>query len=252
MEPAKRKGIVWLGAALLFAAVCRFGYPYAIKFIPWSFERGLGNLIPNIYSVERCDKHPERNELLHRVVQRIYPLYPEDALFEINVSVASVPEINAFATLGGNIYVLNELLEVAESPDELAGVLAHEIEHVRHRHILEGVLARLVTGQLFALIWPDSSTAGSFAEMYLKLQFSREQESEADAEGVTRLRAAQVDATGLQHFFERLAKMPNDFSLLSDHPAGDDRAEQIRALGYYPTTPILTDEEWSNLKKICD
>ena len=113
--------------------------------------------------------------------------------------------INAFAGLGGHIYVYDGLLRQADSPDELAGVIAHEIEHVHHRHILQGVLVRLLTTEAMRWIFFDGKQMGpEIARLLLNMSFSRGQEFEADDAGLQRLRQARVDVAGLGRFFERM------------------------------------------------
>jgi predicted Zn-dependent protease len=121
--------------------------------------------------------------------------------------------LNAFAVFGGYVYFHTGTLAAAGSLDELAGVMGHEIAHVRLRHharmqarsqipdlvsTLTGIAVVAATGEPGALI------AAQGVNVALKLRFSREFEAEADQEGVRLMAAAGYDPRGISRFFERL------------------------------------------------
>jgi predicted Zn-dependent protease len=175
-------------------------------------------------------------------VTRIYPLLSDDGNFTIDVQVARNPEPNAFATLGGKIFINEGLIAEATSSDEVAGVLAHEIEHVHRRHLLEGALVRLISSSLGASGWSD---------YFVKLGFSRTQEAEADHGALLRLQAAKINNSGLKNFFERMSHESNVPAFVTDHPANRERSEMISRFQNLDTTPALSAEDWESLKQIC-
>ena len=145
--------------------------------------------------------------------------------------VANQQEINAFAAPGGIVVVNVGLLRAMSSPEELAGVLAHEIAHAELRHSLKGMVKNLGLRALASLALGDyGGTALAEGMKHLaELGFSREAEREADQEGLRRLVAARIDPQGMVRFFELLEKerqqTPPEF--LSTHPSN---AERITAL----------------------
>lgn len=153
--------------------------------------------------------------------------------FEFEFRVADDPAVNAFALPGGYVTVNRGLLEAAETGEEVAGVLAHEIQHALLRHGTRRVLRQL-GGR--ALLW--LATGGSDVHVFAQsvgylteLDYDRAQESEADREGLALLVRAGIDPSGLASFFERLrarggAALPE---LLSTHPDPGNRAEAVRA-----------------------
>jgi Zn-dependent protease with chaperone function len=145
--------------------------------------------------------------------------------------VANQREINAFAAPGGIVVVNVGLLRAIGSPEELAGVLAHEIAHAELRHSLKGMVKSLGLRTLAALALGDygGTTLAEGMKHLAELGFSREAEREADQEGLRRLVAAGIDPQGMIRFFELLEKerqlTPPEF--LSTHPSN---AERITAL----------------------
>jgi predicted Zn-dependent protease len=213
--------------------------------MPWSAERRLGALVAP--PLQGC-RGREGAVQLARLTARLYPLYPEDASFPLDVDVVRGKTVNAFALPGGRVHVYEGLLAQARSPEELAGVLAHEIEHVRRRHIVQSLVARLVTLGALRLAF---SGGAPLAETVLSLSFSRQQETEADEGGLRRLRDARVDTAGFAAFFERVSRGPRVPALLSDHPAGRDRAALARRYSGGPISPIMSPDDWKALQAIC-
>lgn len=186
------------------------------------------------------------------VVQRIYPLTDADRAFPLTVTVLKASAVNAYAGFGGHVYVNQGLIRQAASADELAGVLAHEIEHVRRRHIMEGILARLFTVGAWQILFSNGQTQSQAAMRWLLTQrFTREQEREADIGGLERLRDAHVETLGVAHFFERMAAEDSNTAFLSDHPASDDRAALARRYQTPASQPVMAPAEWKAAQQIC-
>ena len=251
---SKAKGLAWVIAAGAVAAGAALGLPWAARHVPWRVERWLGAVAGSPVTSSACAGHsrPGSVEALRKLVARIYPLDAEDRELPVTVDVVPGKTVNAFATLGGHIYVFDGLLQQARSPDELAGVLAHEIGHVRSRHVIQGVIVNLFTWSAITAAMPGGQRSGSeIAYLLLTLKFSREQEYEADEAGLQRLRKARVDTTGLERFFARLDTLPAPPQILSNHPASGARAELAARYSGYPVEPILAADEWDRLVHIC-
>lgn len=167
--------------------------------------------------------------------------------------VAESEEVNAFAIPGGHIVVFTGLIDAAGSPEELAGVMAHEIEHIAQRHTLRGLIHNLGWQAVLTIAlgeWGGGGGAGRFAAEMGRLQFGREQESEADLKGIARLKTAGIGPAGMITFFEKLSAEGEPIPLLSTHPASADRAEALRAeikrLGPWQGTPLPYN--WGKIK----
>lgn len=72
--------------------------------------------------------------------------------YDYKIWVLNSSEVNAFATLGGNIFVFSGLFDFVESPEELSVVLAHEIGHVEQRHVVDKLTQQLGLEVLFSII----------------------------------------------------------------------------------------------------
>jgi predicted Zn-dependent protease len=254
---SKTKGLLWVAAACALAVALAFGLPWGAKRLPWGVERWMARVLGSGTSAPVCKgvAGPASGvapaAALDALVRRLYPLYPEDQKVPITVDVLAGDTINAYAALGGHIHLFDGLVRQAQSPEELAGVLAHEIEHVRNRHITQDLAVRLLTISVLSAVMPDQAGQAQAAYLLLTLKFSREQEGEADRFGLERLKAAHIDAEGFRQFFSRARKLPAAPQFLSSHPDDDRRAELAAAYRDYPVEPVLADGQWQALRNIC-
>jgi beta-barrel assembly-enhancing protease len=138
--------------------------------------------------------------------------------------VAEDSSVNAFAVPGGFVVVHTGLLQLAATAEEVAGVLAHEVQHVEQRHSLRGMAQTLGLTAALGLLVGDIGGLASVGKDLLSLKFSRDHETEADREGLKRLVAAKVDPAGMREFFSRMAAQSAlELGYLSTHPASAQR-----------------------------
>ena len=171
-------------------------------------------------------------------------LVPKNSPYTYHWYVKKDPSVNAFAAPGGYIVVYTGLLEKAQSPDELAGVLAHEIQHVEHRHVTKSLLQSAGLGAMVMITGDTSGLAAALHQMG-SLSYSRGLETEADAEGVKAMARAGIPPEALHVFFGRLlADEQKDgpeargFEWLSSHPATPARmAALARLIAANPCQP---------------
>jgi Zn-dependent protease with chaperone function len=167
------------------------------------------------------------------------------------------PVPNAFALPGGRVYILAALLNRAQSPDELAGVLAHEFGHVSHRDGLRRLIRDGGTAFLVGLLFGDVSGAGAalFAtRSLLSAAYARDIEAGADGFAITVMHRLGRPTAPLGNLLQRLGG-PGDMglSLLQDHPLTPDRVRRLDQEDAAPTGPDLLDPvEWQALRRICD
>ncbi|MDX1483093.1 MAG: M48 family metallopeptidase [Alphaproteobacteria bacterium] len=178
--------------------------------------------------------------------------------YDIDITVIEAKAQNAFATLGGQIVLFSDLIEKMEGPDELAGVLAHEIAHVVARHPLTHAIEALAATTLAAMFGGGGDMGGSAAGVGGALAvsaYSRAMEAEADAIAQNILAQARISPNGLADFFARLKRTETVTSggalaLFDSHPDLAERAARLRD-DTGSTAPALGPREWRQLKTIC-
>jgi Zn-dependent protease with chaperone function len=168
--------------------------------------------------------------------------------FTYEFHVAEDPSLNAFALPGGVIVVNTGLIAATRRPEELAGVLAHEVQHVELRHSIRGMVKDLGLRGLFAFATGDlgGSLLGEAAVGLASLKFSRDDESQADQAAFDALSAAEIDPSGLPAFFAIMHKQGSDApaAFVSTHPLSADREAALRArlsAGTKASTPLRFD-----------
>ncbi|WP_421906053.1 M48 family metallopeptidase [Mameliella sp.] len=178
--------------------------------------------------------------------------------YQISSQVFDHDMVNAFAAPGGQVVVLRGLLETAESPEEVAGVLAHEIGHVESRDATRHALRTAGSAGLLTMIIGDFSGGAAIAlvgEKLMTAAYTREAEAAADLFALDMLQQADVSADGFARFFDALDDMQGIEipAYLSTHPITSERADQARdfARSQGGTRPILSDAEWRALQNIC-
>ena len=160
--------------------------------------------------------------------------------------IVNANQVNAFAVPGGYIYVNRGLIERSANVAELAGVLAHEIEHVELRHSVQQmeqaqkanvgvVLASILLGGASQGVQQAAGTAINVAGTAYFAKFSREDENEADAHAVPLMVAAGYDPNGLTTMFQKLLaeqqRSPSSVEQwFSTHPTTQERIDNSQRL----------------------
>lgn len=181
-----------------------------------------------------------------------------DSHVPIEALVANWPSANAIALPGGYIILFRGLIEEAASPEEVAGVFAHEIGHVIARDPTEAAMRAGASFGLLSIVLGDATggaVIAGVASTLIEARSSRGVEAAADTAALDILRAAEVPHAPLAGFFDRLiARYGVDGGALSSHPPSLERADRIRSAGPPPdprAEPILTPSEWRALQAIC-
>ncbi len=181
--------------------------------------------------------------------------------YPLKLKVIRHPMVNAFAAPGGHVVVVSGLLDKADSPEEVAGVLAHEIGHVYNRDPLRITLRTAGSAGILSMILGDFAGGALVllvSQQLMQASFSREAEAGADVFAFEALREAGLPTEGIARFFEKLRDQYGDsegaMEYLASHPNLASRAIAAReaesqAQGDFE--PVLTEAEWDALKAIC-
>jgi Zn-dependent protease with chaperone function len=176
--------------------------------------------------------------------------------YPLQVDVVRRADFNAFALPGGHIYVFEGLIDRAQAPDELAGVLSHEIGHVAHRDGTRTVLQAAGLSFLFGMMLGDFVGGGAVviaAKTVLRSSYSRQVEAAADTYSVGLMGKVGGDPRALATILARvMADKDEGIKILSDHPDTKDRIVAINAVAPAGArTPLLGAADWAALKRIC-
>jgi predicted Zn-dependent protease len=249
--------------AVLFFALPRFAGAVS-QVVPISWEVALGDQsfeqiieLFGTFADEEGEKPrfcegPKGRAALDRLTANLAAA--AGAPYDFRVAVLDLPVNNAFALPGGRIVIFKGLIDFAESPDEVAGVLAHEIGHVVERHGTERIVQSLGLGFFFGIMLGDfgSSAVALAGETLVNLSYSRDAETEADSVAVDLLGQAGVASGGLASFFKRLEEsgpeMHPALQMLSSHPASELRAQRTAGSA---GGPAMSEADWTALRDIC-
>jgi Zn-dependent protease with chaperone function len=225
--------------------------------IPLSVERRLGDAVDNqvrlVFSDKVCS-HAPGAAALETLVRRLRSAASLEIEPEIAVLDSSVP--NAIALPGGKIYLFRALLDRARSADEIAGVLAHEMGHVAHRHSLRMLIQSGGASFLLGLLFGDVTGSGVIilvSRHLIDSAHSREAETAADDYAGRTLLALGRAPGPLGQLLQRIegnkGKLP---AILSTHPLTEQRLKALeKQVPSLAGQPLLTEEEWRALKEIC-
>jgi predicted Zn-dependent protease len=171
----------------------------------------------------------------------------ENVKFPYKFFIINSPDINAFAFFGGHIGIHTGLIYNARNESELASVLAHEVSHVTQRHIARRIeaqqkssplqIASLLGGILLAAVNPEAGMAalsvGNAASAQSSINYTRQNEKEADRVGINILAQAGFDPNGASSFFGILAEKSRlkstPLAFLQTHPLPESRIADARS-----------------------
>jgi predicted Zn-dependent protease len=241
-------------------------------YVPHAMERRIGAAVVTAMQgdAEVCEK-PDGVAALQRLVDRFqvasgYQQKVTVKIFDMYDTTTvggrerKVRVVNAFAAPGGYMVVMSGLIERSDGPEELAGVMAHEMGHIVHRHSVKALLRAygfgLITKLLVGGFSSDVGTVADAGGLLLALRHSRDAEREADRTALELLDATGMRADGLARFFGRLL----------DEQGGKDGAQQMGVFSTHPPTkerieatkrpatgaPAMTAAEWQALRVVCD
>jgi Zn-dependent protease with chaperone function len=264
--------IAWsIGATASLLLVAWFGVPAIAErltpLLPAAVERKLGDAVDMqirgmldprhsgaSFDCGKTATEAPGRAALEKIVRR---LEAAAALpFALRTEVVRRDEANAIALPGGQVYVFRGLIDKAGTPDELAGVIAHEIGHVAHRDGTKAMLQGAGLSFFFGMLLGDFVGGGAVviaAKSILQSSYTREAETAADAYGAGLMNKAGGDARALAVILDKIggATEPG-MKILLNHPETKARVAAINRLAAAQApSAFLNPAEWSALKRIC-
>jgi predicted Zn-dependent protease len=214
------------------------------KAVPVDWEISLGDKLFN--QIKGGKRILEDTNLNAQLAAITTPLLEgiQDSRYPLKFHIVEDSTLNAFAVPGGNVVIHSGLLLAADSPEEVAGVLAHEIAHVNRRHSIRGVISSAGLYVVLQAFLGDATSLlaviASNGAFLIDRKFSRDFEREADSTGWEYLVRSNIDPRGMIEFFKKmqaeekktLEKLPGGgaaatLTFLSTHPATDERMHSL-------------------------
>jgi predicted Zn-dependent protease len=222
-------------------------------------EIAIGRQLAANYSDQVMKPTPE-DEALEKYVRRVGGTVSAHAHRHLDYNFHVIPNhnmINAFSLPGGPVYIGEGMLDLMETEDELASILAHEVEHIDHYHCIERVQIEAKLKNL------NLDVVGQLLEIPLELWqagYHKDEEFEADREGVRLAVEAGYSPYGAVSIFTRLAELSNEFVIHAESPEEELSELAIESLtGYFRSHPLpserldrvhrlIAEEHWEDRK----
>lgn len=231
--------------------------PTLARMIPSSWDDSLGQyLIKDISEHHEECIDPQGVKALQTLTNKLTQSLKLENPIDIKVIQMGKENINAFAVPGNHIVIFSSLLDFADTPDEVAGVLAHEIGHAIEHHPTQGLIRKVGIDLILAGAFGSSV---DYASVFIHLKYSRNDEQQADDIAIKLLNESNIDTKGFVKFFEKLSQEHNILTeheeilqYFSDHPGLLERIQHIQSKSKDAKyEPSLSAQDWQTLKGIC-
>ncbi len=175
----------------------------------------------------------------------------------VRAAVLNTPVPNAFALPGGKVFLFSGLLARSNDPDEVAGVLAHELGHVMHRDNTRNMIYSGGTSFLIGLLFGDVTGSGALvfgSRSLFTASYSREAEQNADDFSIEVMHRLGRPTKPMGDLIFRITGNQGDktLSILANHPLTEDRLKHLSDENRPASgPPLLTASEWASLKAMC-
>jgi len=236
------KEFFWLllgvGMSLIIFVACISYFAQALSpYIPFEWEQSWvsDNLAESISENKdnelSDDVFLQAQSALENILNKLQSKQDKPYPIKIHLVESHVP--NAFATLGGHIFINTGLLSHIKSENGLAMVIAHEMAHVEHRHPIQSLSRGLIIQLTSMMLFSDNSVGNLLNQTsYLTmLSYNRDMESESDATALHTLKNVYGHTAGADEFFHSMLKKKGDelsFEFFNTHPNVDKRIHNIQ------------------------
>lgn len=245
-----------LAAALVFMVVIPAASSVFALLIPDATKRAVGaNTVKELFEPAGLCVDPDGTRVLDHLSGQLASVIGLDE--DVDIHVAKVPMVNAFALPGRHMILTKKLIEKARTSAEVAAVIAHELGHMKLNHPTEAYFRRGLISAVADAIFGGGFGSGGFesiAALAITLGYSRDDESAADAIAIEALNAAGITSQGMADFFGRETGTPEALrrvmEWLSTHPGDDDRQRRALEQGT-GRNQALAPEDWRSLRDIC-
>ncbi len=149
--------------------------------------------------------------------------------------------VNAFATMGGYVYITTGLMAEADTEAELASVIGHEIGHIAGKHAVKQMRQAAITQGITGALGVNRDRLVNIGtQIALQLPASRSDEYEADRHGFFSMGRAGYDQSDMVSFMEKLIRQGSPPEFLSTHPNAANRVAELKELDETEAMPSAT------------
>jgi len=235
-HPLKEFSILLLGTITLvvvISLVLGFSGSWLAGKIPFSAEVKIASLY-DLSQLTDSQEHPELTQYLQDLANKISKAQNLPEEMKITVHYMDSDTVNAFATIGGNLFIYRGLLEMVDNENTLVTLLGHEIGHVKYRHPIKSLGRGVAVAIAMSTITgsTDSQILGD-AGLLTVLQFSRKMELQADEEAMHTLQNLYGHIQGGADLFKLFQEMRNETEtdepaeIFSTHPLDQHRIDNF-------------------------
>jgi predicted Zn-dependent protease len=245
----RSKRWVYLFLSLFTTVAIGLGQPAMTQALPWGDLIFRGIQIIQLSNVSDQQEIQLGQQINSELVNRQIRLYPDRRVqayvnqvgqqlarnsarpnIPYTFQVVSDPSVNAFATMGGFVYVNTGLLKLADNEAQLASVMAHEIGHITGRHALKQMKETAIAQGVASLAGVDRNTLVNIGvELALRRPNSRNDEYEADQLGLKTLGRTGYAESAMIAFMNKLLRQSASVpTFLSTHPGTADRIARLK------------------------
>ena len=177
----------------------------------------------------RLYRNSQVNSYVRELGQRLVP-YSDRPELPYTFQVVDDDALNAFATLGGFVYIHTGVLKAAANEAELASVIGHEIGHIGGKHALKQMRQKALESGLLTAAGLDRNQAVAIGvQVARNLPRSRQNEFDADQRGLRTLTRAGYAQSAMVSFMQKLVSKSSTPVFLSTHPGTGDRIEALKS-----------------------
>ncbi|MCX6119743.1 MAG: M48 family metallopeptidase [Proteobacteria bacterium] len=251
--------IVFFGLVALIWLSANTAAQFVALRVPAQWEQSLSSKLNEYVTKSSCES-VEANRVVGKILARL--VGQRQLQFDVKIKISNSPDVNAFALPGGVILLNRGFLQQVNSPEEVAAVLAHEIQHVEQRHVMSTVIRASFIAMVWSVIFGDMSSFimvdPGLIHSLATTSFSRQQEASADLGGLKMLDEAGISRQGFKDFFLKISKSiegkGSDWAtLINSHPSSSTRMKMIGSEPFRESRPKIAEEgEFAALKNPCN
>ena len=234
--------LIIVGGLALILFLISFSARYVAKYVPFSWEVALADKVLEIgndyyfNSKANIASDIAKKAYLQNLANELAIAQGLSEDIQITVHYLDDDMVNAFATLGGHVFITQGLLNALSDENALAMVIAHELAHVKYRHPLSSLASFTLFQGLLSMALPSGSNVFvDSTAMVSLMKFSRDMELESDKEAVHTLQNYYGNVHGSTDFFEKLLLINENedqdhIEILSTHPLSTFRIDRINEI----------------------